>query len=91
MIDFLVVYRESADSDVWVDYDPLEADGSPGDKFTIIGTRDDGLRPWEVDAPKDVVHLGNGQDVWALTFWGPHDGDFMFHCHNLVHEDNVSL
>ena len=51
----------------------------------------DGLRPWEVGAPKDVVHLGHGQDVWVLTHWGPHDGDFMFHCHNLVHEDNVSL
>jgi hypothetical protein len=34
--------------------------------------------------------LGHSQDVWALTFWGPHDGDFMFHCHNLVHEGTLA-
>ena len=91
LIDFLVLRRESTEaSDIWVDYDPLVPGGSPGDKFTTIGSSD-GLRPWEVGAPKDVVHLGHGQDVWVLTHWGPHDGDFMFHCHNLVHEDNVSL
>jgi len=91
LIDFLVLRRESTEaSDLWVDYDPLVAGGSPGDKFTTIGGPD-GLRPWEVGAAKDVVHLGHSQDVWVLTLWGPHDGDFMFHCHNLVHEDNVSL
>ena len=70
-----------------MDYDPLAVGGLPGDKFKTTGSKN-GLRPWEVNAPKDVVHLGHGQELWALTLWGPHDGDFMFHCHNLVHEDN---
>lgn len=75
-----------------MEYDPLENSSSTGDyysgdKFKTFDF-EDGLRPWEVGAPKDVVHLGHGQDIWVLTLWGPHDGDFMFHCHNLVHEDN---
>jgi FtsP/CotA-like multicopper oxidase with cupredoxin domain len=86
LIDFLLLRRVNAGTDLWVDYDPLVPNGSPGTKFTVIGTNPDGLRPWEVDAAKDVIHLGPSHELYVLTFWGPNAGDYMFHCHNLVHE-----
>jgi hypothetical protein len=36
----------------------------------------------------DVVHLGAAQTMYVLAGFGPHDGDFMFHGHSLVHEDS---
>ena len=84
LIDFLVLLRTGGTSDLWQDYDSLDANSG---KFnTLNGLK--GLRPWEEDGAKDVVHLGHGEDLWVFTQWGPHDGDFMFHCHNLVHEDS---
>jgi len=47
-----------------------------------------GLFPYEVLSPKDVVFLGPGEEVRLIASWGPHDGSYMFHCHNLVHEDD---
>eukprot|EP01125_Pyxidicula_operculata_P020034 TRINITY_DN7310_c0_g1_i1.p1 TRINITY_DN7310_c0_g1~~TRINITY_DN7310_c0_g1_i1.p1 ORF type:complete len:930 (+),score=243.11 TRINITY_DN7310_c0_g1_i1:290-2791(+) len=47
-----------------------------------------GLFPYEENSPKDVIFLGLGEEIDIVTRWGPMSGDYMFHCHNLVHEDN---
>jgi len=39
-------------------------------------------------SPKDVFYLGPSNKVWAIARFGAHKGDYMFHCHNLIHEDN---
>ncbi|KAG2435978.1 hypothetical protein HYH02_011691 [Chlamydomonas schloesseri] len=36
---------------------------------------------------KDVVQLNPSGHVALLLRFGPHRGEYMFHCHNLVHED----
>ncbi|KAG2491600.1 hypothetical protein HYH03_010165 [Edaphochlamys debaryana] len=41
--------------------------------------------------PKDVVQLNPSSDVALLTRFGPHRGEYMFHCHNLVHEDTEMM
>jgi len=46
------------------------------------------IKTYEYLSPKDVFYLGPSQDVYALVRFGPHKGDYMFHCHNLIHEDN---
>lgn len=48
----------------------------------------DGLRQYEVESPKDVLYLGPGNKLWVVARFGAHKGDYMFHCHNLIHEDN---
>ncbi|WP_346290325.1 multicopper oxidase family protein [Sphaerothrix gracilis] len=37
---------------------------------------------------KDVIYLGENQEINVLTKFGPHVGKYMFHCHNVVHEDH---
>ena len=32
--------------------------------------------------------MGPSQTVYFVARFGAHRGDFMFHCHNLLHEDN---
>jgi len=44
-------------------------------------------RPHE-RGPKDVVHVGENERVRLITQFGPHAGNYMIHCHNLVHEDH---
>jgi FtsP/CotA-like multicopper oxidase with cupredoxin domain len=46
------------------------------------------LRSYEILSPKDVFYLGPSEVVYAIARFGAHKGDYMFHCHNLVHEDN---
>ncbi len=46
------------------------------------------LRPYENLSPKDVFYLGPSEVVYAIARFGAHKGDYMFHCHNLIHEDN---
>ncbi|EFJ51493.1 hypothetical protein VOLCADRAFT_87571 [Volvox carteri f. nagariensis] len=36
---------------------------------------------------KDVVQLDPSTHVSLLVRFGPHRGEYMFHCHNLIHED----
>lgn len=36
--------------------------------------------------PGAQIYLGPGETVWTLIRFGPHKGDYMFHCHNLIHE-----
>jgi FtsP/CotA-like multicopper oxidase with cupredoxin domain len=47
-----------------------------------------GLRTNEFLSPKDVFYLGPGDTVYVIARFGAHKGDYMFHCHNLIHEDN---
>lgn len=46
------------------------------------------LKSYENMSPKDVFYLGPSQVVYAIARFGAHKGDYMFHCHNLIHEDN---
>ena len=46
-----------------------------------------GLRTNEIWSPKDVFYLGPSEEVYVLARFGAHKGDYMFHCHNLIHED----
>lgn len=47
-----------------------------------------GLTDYEQLTPKDVFYLGPGNKVWTIARFGAHKGDYMFHCHNLIHEDD---
>jgi FtsP/CotA-like multicopper oxidase with cupredoxin domain len=38
--------------------------------------------------PKDVVYVGPDEKVEVLIHFGPHQGRYMMHCHNLPHEDH---
>lgn len=46
---------------------------------------------YERNTPKDVFYLGPSNTVYVVARFGAHKGDYMFHCHNLVHEDNDML
>lgn len=47
-----------------------------------------GVEQYETLTPKDVFYLGPGDKVWTIARFGAHKGDYMFHCHNLIHEDD---
>jgi spore coat protein A, manganese oxidase len=38
--------------------------------------------------PKDVAYVGEGETVRVIARFGPQQGKYMMHCHNLVHEDH---
>lgn len=44
--------------------------------------------PYEKEALKDVVLLGKSETVRVIARYAPYDGVYMFHCHNLIHEDH---
>lgn len=50
-----------------------------------------GLLPYESAGLKDTVLLTPGETVQILAYYGPWDGIYMFHCHNLVHEDHTMM
>ncbi|KAF2200190.1 hypothetical protein GQ43DRAFT_374394 [Delitschia confertaspora ATCC 74209] len=57
--------------------------------FQIISRK--GKRPvlnYEKEALKDVVLLGTSETVQVIARYAPWDGVYMFHCHNLIHEDH---
>lgn len=57
--------------------------------FQIISRT--GKRPvlnYEKEALKDVVLLGTSETVRVIARYAPWDGVYMFHCHNLIHEDH---
>ncbi|THX27111.1 oxidase cueO precursor [Aureobasidium pullulans] len=58
--------------------------------FQIISRTDGdrGVLPYEKTALKDVVWLNKNERVQVLARYGPWDGLYMFHCHNLIHEDH---
>ncbi len=47
--------------------------------------------PYESAGLKDTVQLQPGETVRVLALYGPWDGLYMFHCHNLIHEDNAMM
>jgi len=58
--------------------------------FQIL-SRTGGKRPvlaYEKEALKDVVLLGENEKVTVIARYAPYDGVYMFHCHNLIHEDH---
>ena len=50
-----------------------------------------GLQSYEERSPKDVILLPPLSKVWIVARFGAHKGDFMFHCHNLLHEDDLMM
>lgn len=50
-----------------------------------------GLLPYETAGLKDTVYLQPGEVVHVLAYFGPWNGLYMFHCHNLVHEDHEMM
>ena len=49
------------------------------------------VQSFEFMSPKDVFYLGPSNNVYVVARFGAHKGDYMFHCHNLIHEDNDML
>lgn len=45
------------------------------------------VQPYEMGW-KDVFYLDEGADIEVVAQFGPHNGKYMMHCHNLVHEDH---
>lgn len=54
-----------------------------GDKRAVL--------PYEAQGLKDVVWLGPGETVTVEAHYAPWDGVYMFHCHNLIHEDHEMM
>ncbi|KAH9999562.1 Cupredoxin [Xylariaceae sp. FL0662B] len=58
--------------------------------FKVISRsgNDRGVEPYEAVALKDVVWLARGETVMVEAHYAPWNGVYMFHCHNLIHEDH---
>ncbi|KAF9881525.1 bilirubin oxidase [Colletotrichum karsti] len=66
--------------------------------FRIIGRysnskwgSDRDVLPYEAAGLKDVVWLGEDEIVRVEAHYAPWDGIYMFHCHNLIHEDHQMM
>lgn len=46
------------------------------------------MEPYEAAGLKDVVWLGKNEVVLVEAHYAPWNGVYMFHCHNLIHEDH---
>ncbi|KAK3939729.1 Cupredoxin [Diplogelasinospora grovesii] len=46
---------------------------------------------YEAQGLKDVVWLAPGETVTVEAHYAPWDGVYMFHCHNLIHEDHEMM
>jgi FtsP/CotA-like multicopper oxidase with cupredoxin domain len=55
------------------------------ERFGDEATR--GVMPYESAGLKDVVWLGRHETVRVEAHYAPWNGVYMFHCHNLIHED----
>ncbi|KAL1643179.1 hypothetical protein SLS61_009379 [Didymella pomorum] len=49
------------------------------------------LMPYEKVALKDVMWLDVNEQIDVVARYAPWDGVYMFHCHNLIHEDHEML
>jgi FtsP/CotA-like multicopper oxidase with cupredoxin domain len=47
--------------------------------------------PYESAGMKDTVYLTGGETVEVVATYAPWAGVYMFHCHNLIHEDHQML
>lgn len=45
------------------------------------------LENYEKGAVKDIAVLGDNEAVQVLANFVPYEGVYIFHCHNIVHED----
>jgi FtsP/CotA-like multicopper oxidase with cupredoxin domain len=63
--------------------------------FFCLAIKDSGWRPCPQEynnVPKDSLHIGaNVGEVIVAARFGPHLGEYMFHCHNGVHEDHEMM
>jgi spore coat protein A, manganese oxidase len=59
-------------------------------RFRILDRNGRPPQPYE-SGPKDVVMVGEFQKVRVLARICPHEGKYMMHCHNLVHEDKAMM
>ncbi|KAA8914597.1 Cupredoxin [Sphaerosporella brunnea] len=50
-----------------------------------------GVTPYEAAALKDVSAVGQNEEVTVLAKYAPWAGTYMFHCHNLIHEDHEMM
>ncbi|KAK7184048.1 multicopper oxidase [Paraphaeosphaeria sporulosa] len=55
--------------------------------FRVIQRNGRGVEPYESAGLKDVVWLGVNEVVLVEAHYAPWNGVYMFHCHNLIHED----
>jgi bilirubin oxidase len=63
-----------------IDFQPIFRSGGRG-----------AVQPYEAVALKDVIWLGPSETVHVIARYAPWDGLYMFHCHNLIHEDHEML
>ena len=56
-----------------------------------IGGVEQTIPAYEAAALKDIVILNSQETVRVLAKYAPWDGLYMFHCHNLVHEDGEMM
>ncbi len=49
------------------------------------------VEPYEKAALKDVAVLGPKESVTVAVTFAPFAGLYMFHCHNLIHEDHAMM
>ena len=54
--------------------------------FKVLTRNGKPPQPYE-QGPKDVVYLGENETIRLVGRFGPHNGHYMVHCHNTVHED----
>ncbi|KAK0654786.1 Cupredoxin [Cercophora newfieldiana] len=62
--------------------------------FRVVSrSNDDGrtVLPYEAAGLKDVVWLAPNEIVKVEAHYAPWDGVYMFHCHNLIHEDHEMM
>jgi len=58
--------------------------------FRILSRNGKAPYAWE-RGPKDVVYIGENEKVDVVMRFGPHQGRYMVHCHNLPHEDHSMM
>ncbi|KAF2218963.1 oxidase cueO precursor [Elsinoe ampelina] len=64
-----------------VDFQIISRTG--GDRTTVLNQ--------ERSVLKDVIWLGRNEVLKVIARYAPWDGLYMFHCHNLIHEDHAMM
>lgn len=60
--------------------------------FRVVSrTNGRGVLAYESQGLKDTVWLDKGETVVVEAHYAPWDGLYMFHCHNLIHEDHEMM
>lgn len=55
--------------------------------FKVVSRTRRGVEPYEIGF-KDTVFLDENEQARVIARFHPWAGEYMFHCHNLVHEDH---